>query len=254
MFHLPGEFNERHYRFLDRRSGYSQNGPRETRLDLPAHSAKRMSLRCIVTRKTSWKLALVLIVFPASAFAQAPLPTGFGRAISASLGYTYVSLPIPSATRIDLNGVDASVTADFRHRFGGKIDFNYVRQANVFGTGHHSDLLSAMLGPVFYPVSNDRLTVFVQALAGASRITGVVPNNVGGFDTAYTDGLAWDMGGGIEGRITSSLAIRTEADYLHTSFTDTTGAFIGQSDLKLVASLVYRWAWHSGSRHDHRHS
>ena len=207
-----------------------------------------------MNKKISWKLALALVLFPAPAFAQLPPPAGFGRAISASLGYSYMSLPIPSATRIDMNGVDANISVDFRSRFGAKIDVNYVRQANVFSTGHHSDALTAMIGPVFYPVSTDRLTVYVQALAGVSRITGVVPTGGGGFDTAYTEGLAWAMGGGIERRITSSFAVRMEADYLRTTYTDATAAFRGQNDLRVVASLVYRLAWHPRSRPNHSHS
>jgi opacity protein-like surface antigen len=250
--HLTGEFHEGHCRFLGSKTGWFQIGPAEWRLELPAPLAKRLWLRCLVTRRISWKLVLFLALFPASAFAQVPLSTGFGRAVSVSLGYSYLSLPIPSSTRIDLNGVGASITADFRPRFGAKIDLNYARQANVFSTGRHADVLTAMIGPVFYPVSNDRLTVYVQALAGASRITGVVPNGTGGFDTAYTDGLSWAMGGGVETRITSFLAVRTEADYLRTSFTNSSAAFVGQTDLRLVGSLVYRWAWHWEGRRDRR--
>jgi opacity protein-like surface antigen len=197
-----------------------------------------------VIRKINWKLALALALLPASAFAQTPLSTGFGRAVSVSLGYSYLTLPIPSATRIDLNGVGASISADIRPRLGVKLDLNYARQANVFGTGRHTDVLSAMIGPVFYPVSNDRFMVFVQGLAGASKVTGVIPGAAGGFDTAYTDAFSWAMGGGIETRISSSLAVRTEAEYLHTTFTDASTAFIGQSDLRLIGSLVYHWGWH----------
>ena len=151
-----------------------------------------------MTKKLSWKLALALALFPASALAQVPLPTGSSPSISASLGYSYLSMPIPSATRIDMNGAAASVSLDFRSRFGAKIDVNYDRTANVFGTGRHADVLTYMLGPLFYPIRNDRWTVYLQALAGGSRVTGVVPNGANGFDTAYTQGLAWAFGGGIE--------------------------------------------------------
>ncbi len=205
-----------------------------------------------MTKKLSWKLPLFLLLLPASALAQVPLPTGSGPSISASLGYSYMSMPIPSATRIDMNGAAASVSVDFRSRFGAKIDVDYDRTANVFGTGRHSDVLTYMLGPLFYPMRNDRWTVYLQALAGGSRVTGVVPNGTNGFDTAYTQGLAWAFGGGIERRISPSFAIRTEFDYLHTTFTDSTAAFRGQNDLRLTGSLVYSWAWHWQGRHDGR--
>ncbi len=225
------------------------NGPSRPRLFF----ASRFSIRRDMTKKTCWKVVLFLAVFPASAFAQMPSPAGTGPFITASLGYSYVSLPIPSSARIDMNGVGASLTADFRSRFGAKVDLNYVRQANVLASGHHSDVLSYMLGPLFYPVSNDRWTVYLQALAGGSNADGVLPNGTGGFDTAYTDGLAWAVGGGIERSISSAFAVRTEADYMHTSFIDINAVLRGQNDLRVTASLVYRWHWHSGGKRGHGH-
>jgi opacity protein-like surface antigen len=206
-----------------------------------------------MTKNTIWKLALVLVLFPAAAFAQAPFSAGSGPVITASVGYSYLNVPIPSATRIGLNGLGASITADFPSRFGAKIDLNYARAANVFGTGHHSDVLSYMIGPMFYPVSNKRMAVYVQALAGGSRADGVIPNGAGGFDIVYTEGFAWAIGAGVERSISSTLSVRTETDYMNTSTIDSSGAFRGQSDLRVTGSLVYRWDWHSeGRRGRHR--
>jgi hypothetical protein len=211
-----------------------------------------LSAMRVTTKNTSWKLALFLVLFPASAFAQMPFATGSGPVISASFGYSYLNLPVPSSTRIDMNGLGASISADFRSRFGAKVDLNFVRQANVFSTGHHSDVLTYMLGPLFFPVNNNRLAAYVQALVGGFRADGVIPNGEGGFNTAYTEGLAWAVGGGIERSISSSLAIRSETDYVRTSFIDSSGAFRGQNDLRITGSLVYRWHWHSAGRTDHR--
>ncbi len=206
-----------------------------------------------MTRNTILKLAVILALFPASAFAQFPSPTASGPSISTSLGYSYMSVPIPSATRIDMNGVDASATVDFHSRFAAKIDVNYARQANVFSTGHHADVLTYMLGPMFYPMSNDRWTVYVQALAGGSRANGVVPDGMGGFETAFADGIAWAVGGGVERRIFSTFAIRTEADYVRTSFTDASAVLRGQNDLRFTGSIVYRlhWRWHQEGMRRH---
>lgn len=190
----------------------------------------------------SYKLALVLVLFPASVFAQLPASAGYRPTVSASFGYSYLSLPIPSSTRINLNGVGASISADFLSRFGAKVDLNYDRAANVLGSGRHSDVLTYMLGPLFYPVSNDRLTVYIQALVGESRIDGIIPNKVGGFDEAFAFGPSWAIGVGIERSISSSLAVRSETDYLRTSFIDPNLALRGQNDLRITSSLVYRWA------------
>jgi opacity protein-like surface antigen len=205
-----------------------------------------------MTKSTIWKLPLVLMLFPAAALAQAPFSAGSGPVLTASVGYSYLSVPIPSSTRIGLNGLGASLTADFPSRFGAKIDLNYARAANVFGTGHHNDVLSYMIGPMFYPVSNNRLALYVQALAGGFRSDGVIPNGPGGFDIAYTEGLAWAIGVGVERSISSTLSVRTETDYMHTSTIDSSRAFRGQGDLRLTGSLVYRWDWHSEGRRDRR--
>lgn len=194
-----------------------------------------------MTKTMSCRLLLALVLFPASTFAQLPFPAGYRPVVYASFGYSYMSLPIPSSTRIDMNGLDASFAADFRSRFGAKVDLNYSRAANVLGTRHHSDAFTYMIGPLFYPVSTARLTVYIQALAGYSRIDGVVPNGAGGFDFAYASGPSWAIGGGIERGITSSLAVRIEANYLYTPFIDSSAAFRGQNDIRIVSSLVYRW-------------
>jgi opacity protein-like surface antigen len=205
-----------------------------------------------MTKTMSWKLVLVLVLFPVSAFAQLPFSAGYKPVVDASIGYSYVSFPIPSSTRINMNGLDASFIAEFRSRFGIKADLDYVRAANVLDSGRHSDVFTYMLGPMYYPVSNDLLTLYVQGLVGYSRIDGVVPNGAGGFNIAFTTAPSWAIGGGIERSITSSLAIRSETDYLHTSYTDATAAFRGQSDLRITSSLVYRWGRRPEGRYDRR--
>lgn len=205
-----------------------------------------------MTKTMSWKLVVVLFLFPVSAFAQLPFSSGYKPVVDASIGYSYVSFPIPSSSRINMNGLEASLSATFRSRFGAKIDLDYVRAGNVLGSGHHSDVLTYMLGPMYYPINTDRLTVYVQALAGYSRIDGVVPDGAGGFNIAFTTAPSWAIGGGIERSISSSLAIRSETDYLRTSYTDSTAAFRGQSDLRIMSSLVYRWGRRPSGRHDHR--
>ncbi len=212
----------------------------------------RISVRCFMSKAMSWKLVLVLVLFPVPAFAQLPFSAGYKPVVDASIGYSYVSLPIPSSTRINMNGLEASFAATFRSRFGAKVDLDYVRASNVLGSGRHSDVFTYMFGPMYYPVSNDLLTLYVQGLVGYSRIDGVVPNGAGGFNIAFTTAPSWAIGGGIERSITSSLAIRSETDYLHTSYTDSTAAFRGQSDLRITSSLVYRWGRRPSGRSDHR--
>ena len=204
-----------------------------------------------MTKTTRWKFLLVLVLFPVSAFAQLPFSAGFKPVVDAGIGYSYTSFPIPSSTRLNMNGLDATVTASFHSRFGAKVDLNYSRAGNVLGSGHHGDVLTYMLGPMFYPVTSDLMTVYVQALAGYSRIDGVVPDGAGGFNIAFTTAPSWAVGGGVEHRISPSLAVRTEADYLRTSYTDSSAAFRPQNDIRINGSLVLRWGLRSEGRRYH---
>jgi opacity protein-like surface antigen len=205
-----------------------------------------------MTKNIRWQLVLALMLLPAAAFAQFPVTAGHSPIVTASLGYSYLTLPIPSSTRIDLAGVGASITAEFRTRFGAKADFNYVQTENTLGTGQRSSVMSYMLGPMYYPVHSERLTLYVQALAGESRVTSIVPVGVGGYDIGNVAGPSWAIGAGIEHNISASIAIRMETDYLHTSYLNSTALFIGQSDLRLASSLVYRWGGLSEGRREHR--
>jgi opacity protein-like surface antigen len=196
--------------------------------------------------KTNWKLAFCFLLCPTLALAQLPAASGSGPGVSGSIGYSYLNLPMNSPNRINLNGVDASITVDFHPHLGAKVDINYVRAANVFGTGHHSDVLSYLVGPVFYPTGNGRLTTYAQALVGGARVTGPIPNGTNGFLRGYVNRPSWAFGGGIEYRISSSFAFRTGADYLHTYYFDSPTTIRGQNDFRIIGSVVYRW---SGNAH-----
>jgi hypothetical protein len=68
-----------------------------------------------------------------------------------------------------MNGLDANITTDFRRIFGVRADLDYARAASVFNSGHHSDVLSYLAGPVFYPYRGKRLTLCVDVLVGGAE-------------------------------------------------------------------------------------
>lgn len=168
-----------------------------------------------------------------------PIISGSGPTVKASVGYAYLSLSVPSSSRVNLSGVDTTVTADFLHHLGVTADFTYAKASDVLSTGHHADVLSYLAGPVFYPTQHGRLTTYVRGLIGASRVTGVVPYNGTFYETGYVNKLAWALGGGVEYQVSRSVAFRGGSDYLHTEFFVLGGAIRGQNNIRAVCSVVY---------------
>lgn len=185
-------------------------------------------------------LAVFLLVSPA-ANAQTPLAAGTSPLLRAEAGYSYINVSVPGLYRIGLNGVDTSLTADVSRFLGIKADVGYARTPDVFGSGHHADLLSYLGGPVFYPVRTRRVDFSAQVLLGGARQAGVNTNGQGGTLTGYVSKFAWVAGGGAEIRLSRSTTLRLGADYLHTSFFAPTSSFKGQNNFRSTAGVVYNF-------------
>jgi opacity protein-like surface antigen len=168
---------------------------------------------------------------------QTPRVAGSGPAFSASLGYSYFNLGL-QPSRANLNGLDATFTADFRRRLGLTLDLGYVRGSDVNGSTRHADVLNYLAGPVFYISRDKRLTTYAHALGGGARITGAIPGPHG-FSRGYINQPALALGGGVEFQISRSFAVRAGADYLRASYLTSSTAFQGQNDFRAVTSLVY---------------
>lgn len=194
---------------------------------------------------TAAKLAFLLspllyaAFFPRSVEAQTPLTTGTGPSVEAHVGFAYLQQPIPTSSRIPMYGLDSGATVDVSRHFGVRLDLGYVRASDVLSSGHHSDILSYLGGPVFYPFTTRHVQTYVQFLAGGARVTGATPNNQGQFITGYANEFAWAGGCGLEVRTSPSSAVRVGADYLHTSYFDPNAALQGQGNLRAVVSFVY---------------
>jgi hypothetical protein len=171
-------------------------------------------------------------------WAQSPATAGRAPDINASVGYSYLDFGSVPSDRIGLNGVDASLTADFFPRIGIKADFGYVRASDVLGSGRHSDVLSYLAGPVFYP-TRGRLTTYLQGLVGGARVTGAIPFNQNQFLVGFINRPAWAAGGGVEYALSPSFAFRAGIDYLHASYADSSATVKGQRGIRTVAGIVY---------------
>jgi opacity protein-like surface antigen len=169
--------------------------------------------------------------------AQSPVPAGRGLSIDAGLGYAYVSHGESASSPVGPWGGDASITIG-SSRLGLKADLAYARAATIPGTRHHNEVLSYLAGPVFRPRIHRSFDTYVRVLVGAARISGPVPLGRGGYLLGgWGIGLAWLSGGGVEYRVTDSIAIRTGVDYLRTSYFDPSLTFRVRDNPRNTATI-----------------
>ena len=188
--------------------------------------------------KIASKIVLCLLFCASRASAQLPAPAGVGPVMDASLGYSYMRSSTPLSVGIGLNGVDASLTEGITPRFSVRADLGYMYAPNVGGTGYHCDVLSYLVGPVFYPRRDRRLVTYVHGLLGGARVRGPVPLG-GGFGKGYVYDFSWAFGGGYEYWFSNSTALRIGVDALRTSFFNASGTIQGRYDLRPILGVVH---------------
>jgi opacity protein-like surface antigen len=192
------------------------------------------------------KVAIGIFFLVAPLLAQqvatgAPPPAMTGPAFEASAGYTYLDMETSSRQHMAFSGVNADGSIDFNARWGVMVDSSYVRAGNVLGTGYTGNVLSLLIGPVFYPVDTGNTRIFVHTLAGVSLVNSAIPVT----RTYYLDGtvnrFSYAVGGGIERTVAGPLSIRLGADYLRTTFVNSTAATQVQNNIRIVTGIVYRF-------------
>ena len=106
--------------------------------------------------KTIGKVCFFGFVMVAPALGQsrlqsAPSPAVTGPAYNVSVGYTYLSMPIPGAGRANFNGLDFSGNIGLSPRWGATLDSSYLYTSDVLSTraprlcvepSHRSSVLS----------------------------------------------------------------------------------------------------------------
>jgi hypothetical protein len=193
------------------------------------------------------KIAVCIFLAVAPLLAQDRVATGAPTAAAtipvfeASAGYVYLDLDNPSAQRVGLSGVDANGSAELNARWGMVVDLSYARTGNVFGTGHSGNVLSGLAGPVFYPAEYRNARIFVHTLAGVSVVDSAVPLTRTDYLSGPVAKFSFALGGGFERHLSGPLAIRIGGDYLRTTFANSHAAMQSQNNLRIVASIVYRF-------------
>ena len=170
---------------------------------------------------------------------QPPVAPGYFTVLSVSTGYSVTSLSTPTTGRVALGGFDVSLAADGGKRIGAKLDLSYTVAPNVSNTGHRIDVFSYLMGPTISLWRKDSLSTHAHVLLGGAKVTGPVPNAGGGFSTGNVHYPAWEFGGSVEYAISPAFGFRVTIDSMHTHFFSLSGAVQGQSDIRVINSIVY---------------
>jgi hypothetical protein len=204
-------------------------------------TAKILNMTAITLPTFGVFVALLSQIFFESSpcVAQQPRVAAIGPVVSVSIGYAYLNSEIPSVGRISENGVATAIAADFTRRFGIKVEGSYTRTYGAFGLPHHSDVLALLAGPVIYPVRRPRFAIYAEGLVGATRIVGVVPENIDSYLLAEVKSSAWSVGAGVETPLTRSTVFRSGVDYLRASYLTPASRISGQGNTRVTVSLVY---------------
>ena len=195
----------------------------------------------MIRKVAVWIFLLVAPLLAQQLGTGPPPPAMTGPVFEASAGYTYLDMETSARQHMAFSGVDADGSIDFNARWGMMVDSSYVRAGNVLGTGHTGNVLSLLIGPVFYPVDSENTRIFVHTLAGVSLVNSAIPVT----RTYYLDGtvnrFSYALGGGVERTLAGPLAIRVGADYLRTTFVNSTAAMQIQNNIRIVTGMVYRF-------------
>jgi opacity protein-like surface antigen len=190
--------------------------------------------------RTIFTTLLCFLVCVAHASAQSPVATATGRPFDLGLGYSYVHRFDGPYDQVGLNGADANISISVHSHLSIRADLGYARAANVLGTGRHSDVLTYLVGPVFYPTARRHFNTYIQALMGGARVTGPIFLNGGGFlDGGWANKFSWAAGGGAEFWVTDSMTVRTGVEYLRTAYYDAALSIRGQNNIRTTATVAY---------------
>lgn len=191
------------------------------------------------------KVCLLMCMLVAPAVSQSPMRVGTRSAVSGpnfdlSAGYSYVSMPIPGAQRVPLNGIDVGLRMDFHPRLGVMLDSSYARTGNMLGTGHMGYVLTSQIGPVFYLAQSRNTRTFVRFLGGLGLVDGATPITATTYFHGWQSQFSYSAGGGVERWVSGPLGVRVNGDFLRTGFFDSAGVVRPQNNLRLTVSLVFR--------------
>lgn len=154
-----------------------------------------------------------------------------------SAAYSFVRANAANSSgSFNLNGGSASAAYDLTDRFAAVADFGGYKFGGL-PSGLSSTMYTYLFGPRASMHKWERITPFAQALLGVGRL-----DASSGSVRAGENGLAMALGGGLDLRVRSHLAIRAiQAEYLMTRFPLVNGESATQNNIRLSAGIAYRF-------------
>lgn len=199
-----------------------------------------------LTKSVKFRLTLFLCLLLVSSHAangQEPKAAAIGLQpeLKTGIGIAYLDFDVAPLARKRLLGVTSEMSLDLSPKVGVEAEVGYLRASNVFGTGRHSDILTYLAGPIWYPTRR-RFQPYVHGLVGLARVTGPFPvGPLANEELAHgmANKLAWELGAGVEFRVHGPIRMRIGADYLHSAYYGPLIQIRGQSSVRMTATIEY---------------
>lgn len=155
-------------------------------------------------------------------------------------GYTYVHTNAPPGECgcFSMNGANGWLGYHLGHGVAVVGEIAVQHASNIAGTSADLTLTSFTAGPRYTSYSFGRLQPFAQILLGGAHASGGLSPGSSGYGSS--NGFAMIAGGGLEIKLTESIALRAiEADYCYTRFNNGTNDH--QNNLRIGAGLLFRF-------------
>lgn len=193
----------------------------------------------MVAKMCSFVFVVLVPALGQSGLQPEPIPAASGPAFNVSAGYSFLTMSVPEAGRVNLNGLNVNGGLDFSWRWGVTVDSTYVRTPSVLEAPHQAYVLDLVAGPVFYPIVRTNTRMFVHAMIGAGMVDGVAPKSDLDYRHGWVIGTSYVAGAGIERYLRGPFALRVSGDYLRTAFFDYSGVLQPQNNLRVTVGLVF---------------
>ncbi len=194
-------------------------------------------------RKIVW-LCGVILLLSVPAMAQDDLPTFdlFG-----GYSYVHVSFSGDSSGNItgNLNGGSGAVAFYPSKHFGFVGDFGGYKLGTLKQGSLSADVSGSVITYLFGPrirFGGERATPFAQALFGGAHVGDITSGGSSICSTTCSENaFAMTLGGGLDVKVSQHFAIRGQAEYLLTRFTDPTSSSSGkatQNNARISVGIV----------------
>ena len=188
---------------------------------------------------TSFRIALCTLLLAAVASLQAQTPQPPRLDLSA----TYIaerSLKANTSQNFWLQGGSIELGADVYRGWGIAANITGTHAGSIGASGIPLSLVTAAFGPRYRWHAGRRISLYGEGLAGeANGFRSIFPTPAGQQPEA--NGLATQVGGGIDYRLSNRLAIRClDAAWSRTQLPNSTNNI--QNTLRLGAGFVWRFA------------